>query len=389
VVVGVGSVIMALAWRTSTKTSPPAAALISVPAAAIAAGTNTPEAVWETRVATMNEADWREALAVAQKIAALPPEEGLAVVRAHWITVTNAESRKQFVKAFVFANHPRTLGVIHLGLQDPSPAVQSWALTYLKGIALRDFADDYAAAQAWVEARKDRSLREVMKASAREAAELLQGGRPDAVRSLLTLLSMPTQLRGQPDAVQGSGLEDALERIINGRDESLSILALRTTVGLKFSEAWCRRVLLPRLSPSYSVEARGYAATALGWCAGDWAVNPLLNALTNSLSDTASMGRLQFSPIASALAEIGSARAIPTMIAIIEADNTYSTVYGVGYFGLGKLTGVQYDEKHDGAWWRAWWNKNKQRFPAEVRAMEIPRFVPVTKSPRANADKAG
>jgi hypothetical protein len=200
---------------------------------------------------------------------------------------------------------------------------------------------------------------------------------------------MPTQLRGQPDAVQGSGLEDALERIINGRDESLSILALRTTVGLKFSEAWCRRVLLPRLSPSYSVEARGYAATALGWCAGDWAVNPLLNALTNSLSDTASMGRLQFSPIASALAEIGSARAIPTMIAIIEADNTYSTVYGVGYFGLGKLTGVQYDEKHDGAWWRAWWNKNKQRFPAEVRAMEIPRFVPVTKSPRANADKAG
>jgi len=76
------------------------------------------------------------------------------------------------------------------------------------------------------------------------------------------------------------------------------------------------------------------------------------------------------------------------MIAVIEADNTYDTVYGVGYFGLGKLTGVSYDEKHDGAWWRAWWEKNKQRFPAQVQALEVPRLQPVRGSPRAKADPA-
>jgi predicted esterase len=76
------------------------------------------------------------------------------------------------------------------------------------------------------------------------------------------------------------------------------------------------------------------------------------------------------------------------MIGLIEADNTYDTVYGIGYFGLNKLTGVSYDEKHNGAWWRAWWVKNQQRFPADVQALEVPRFEPVRKSPRANADGA-
>ena len=30
------------------------------------------------------------------------------------------------------------------------------------------------------------------------------------------------------------------------------------------------------------------------------------------------------------------------MIGMIEADNSYDTVYGVGYFGLRRLTGVDY-----------------------------------------------
>jgi len=198
---------------------------------------------------------------------------------------------------------------------------------------------------------------------------------------------MPTELRDHPDAVQESGLDEALEGIINGPDESLVVLALKATRLLKFSEAWCRRVLLPRLSPSQSVEARAYAASALGHCGGDWAVDPLLTAMTNLLADMSSWAS-PVSDFASALAEIGSPRAIPTMIAVIEADNTYDTVYGVGYFGLGKLTGVQYEGKHDGAWWRAWWEKNKQRFPAEVQALKIPRLEPVKRSPRGNADQA-
>ncbi len=70
------------------------------------------------------------------------------------------------------------------------------------------------------------------------------------------------------------------------------------------------------------------------------------------------------------------------MIAVIDADNTYKTVYGVGYFGLGRLTGVQYDQSHDGKWWREWWEKNKERYPDDVQRMDIPHLnkLPETKS---------
>lgn len=66
------------------------------------------------------------------------------------------------------------------------------------------------------------------------------------------------------------------------------------------------------------------------------------------------------------------ARAVPTLIGLIEADNTYDTIYGVGYFGLSPLTGVDYDEMHDGAWWRKWWEENNRRFPEDVQSLEIP-----------------
>jgi hypothetical protein len=77
---------------------------------------------------------------------------------------------------------------------------------------------------------------------------------------------------------------------------------------------------------------------------------------------------------ATQVAEHNDPAAIPFLIGVIEADNTYDTVYGVGYFGLGKLTDVRYDSEHDGAWWRAWWNENKGQYAAEVQSLEIPDF---------------
>ncbi len=84
-----------------------------------------------------------------------------------------------------------------------------------------------------------------------------------------------------------------------------------------------------------------------------------------------------------ALASAGDARAIPVLIGAIEADNSYETVYGVGYFGLGfdkigKLTKVQYSPFHDGAWWRRWWEANKLNFPEEVQQIAISEFPKTT-----------
>lgn len=63
-------------------------------------------------------------------------------------------------------------------------------------------------------------------------------------------------------------------------------------------------------------------------------------------------------------------RVIPILIGVIESDNSYDTVYGIGYFGIGymqrpTLTQVRYSPYHDGPWWRRWWNENRQRVLAE------------------------
>ena len=84
------------------------------------------------------------------------------------------------------------------------------------------------------------------------------------------------------------------------------------------------------------------------------------------------------------LAQLASPKTIPAMIALIDADNTYDTVYGIGYFGLGNMTGVTYDQSHNGAWWRQWWENNKQRFPADAQAIPIPQLA---LTPRATATK--
>jgi beta-lactamase regulating signal transducer with metallopeptidase domain len=85
------------------------------------------------------------------------------------------------------------------------------------------------------------------------------------------------------------------------------------------------------------------------------------------------------SNIADDIAKANDFKAIPILIGIIDADNSYPTVYGVGYFALSKLTGVEYSTFHDGAWWRRWWEKNKSKYSPEVQKIAIPD-LPKTKS---------
>jgi len=111
------------------------------------------------------------------------------------------------------------------------------------------------------------------------------------------------------------------------------------------------------------------AAQLLGNVKSAWAVEALLTGLRRmDLSSlvTFSIGR--------GLAEAGDKRAIPYEIGAIVAHDAYSTVYGLGYFGLRPFTGVDYDEMHDGAWWLKWWDANKDGLPAGVRSLD-PRAI--------------
>ncbi|MGL6194212.1 MAG: hypothetical protein ACRC2T_05260, partial [Thermoguttaceae bacterium] len=81
-----------------------------------------------------------------------------------------------------------------------------------------------------------------------------------------------------------------------------------------------------------------------------------------------------FYHIAESIAGFNDPAAIPYLIAAIDADNSYATVYGIGYFGLGYVTDVKYSPFHDGAFWKRWWEKNKSKYPENVQNIPIPEF---------------
>ena len=74
---------------------------------------------------------------------------------------------------------------------------------------------------------------------------------------------------------------------------------------------------------------------------------------------------------------------IPALIGLVASDNTYNTVYNVGAFVLGDLTGVPYEDIHDGNWWRLWWDAHRAELPENTRNLMIPDLppTPAYKSP--------
>jgi hypothetical protein len=127
---------------------------------------------------------------------------------------------------------------------------------------------------------------------------------------------------------------------------------------------WQQAVLLAVIANGKDPE-REAALRAMGVPGNGWAVAPIIEAMRSAV---AKHRRGVIWSGATALGEIGDARVIPDLIELIAADNSYDTVYGIGYFALNKLTGVDYQETHDGAWWQNWWRNNSRRFagPASV-----------------------
>ena len=75
--------------------------------------------------------------------------------------------------------------------------------------------------------------------------------------------------------------------------------------------------------------------------------------------------------------KFGDPTAIPYLIAMIDADNNYNTVYGIGFFGLcgdPGLVDVKFDTSlsQDGTWWKQWWEENKHQYPEAVQKIPIP-----------------
>jgi predicted esterase len=194
-------------------------------------------------------------------------------------------------------------------------------------------------------------------------------------------------LRKFSNAAPEAGLDVIVANLCSTNDISIAAQALRTGGNLDLNDDQAKAVFLPRIGSDNPPAVRAAAIRALGRKERTWALDPVLTNLTEVVLRGPGDGMLIWAA-AQCLATIRSPTVIPTMIGLIEADNTYSTIYGIGYYGLNRLTGVAYDEKHDGAWWRDWWSNNKQRFPPDVQSLEIPRFEAIAKTGMPVVDKA-
>ncbi len=317
--------------------------------------------------------DWRHGLAIGKLLAALPPEEALRILTEIWgdLSVTH---RQQGLKPLVFGGNPKTLDFLDLAATDSDLSVRQRAYSYLQGIAFVDFAEDHEAYLQWAAANKGRPLADVVEEGTRGFVAKLRDVPLDELDAALEdhrgMLQVAIN-RGRgtetdvKDLVMKAGAGAILEKALSMGDASTQKAALDWVSRMTPDSSWLQTHVAPLLTSSDTGTLTA-ACYTLGREDVPWARDRLTELMkTNSIVRSSA---------ASALGMMGDARAIPEMISAIVSDPSSKTIYDVGYFGLGKLTGVSYSEKHDGEWWLQWWESNRAHMPEEIRHVTIGRM---------------
>jgi hypothetical protein len=318
------------------------------------------------------------ALEIAKELASLSGADALRIMQAIHARIENAEVREMVLEPLVRAHPELALRFLHLGASDASEAVRAAALARISDFALFDFAKDPAAYPAWWARHGGLSTSEVMSSCAAEFATRVGTLQGPALVELLARFQWRTfgstrqlglDLGGM---LRGAGIGNVLDRLVQSPDGDVRKHAwgLVAQVG-GLDEAFLRRNAAPLLRAPDELphEVATAVYTALAAQRSPWACDLLQDAMLA----TAPTHPASYFAVATALAKAGDPRAIPRMIGMIAADDSPETIYGIGWFGLTKLTGVPYDESHDGKWWLDWWEKNQDRLPAEVRGQPIPK----------------
>ncbi|MEE8105624.1 MAG: sigma-70 family RNA polymerase sigma factor [Planctomycetota bacterium] len=322
----------------------------------------------------INEATADKQLAlIAKEMLALPAKKSRALLFEIYDRI--GPPARRVVMARFFALHlgyPYITDMLHRCARDGSFDIRQWAMRTLKDYALIDFTehpDDY---DAWRARAAGRTRDQVLLDSARDFAERLRTLSAAAMRKELRSFYRP---RFSPKASGETGLLEVFRDIVDqpipveehgrsGPTSDAQQAAWNWITVLRPDESFLKETVLPHARRHGEQGTGNNAANAIRILAASkhaWVFDeliPLLRAPGNKFG------------LGNAFSSYGDKRAIPHLIAAIAADPQYQTVYGLGYFGLGKLTGVKYDESHDGKWWLAWWDKNRDRLPADVRALD-------------------
>ncbi len=339
------------------------------------------KATWSARFKAMSPQDWRAGYAAGMELAALPSSEGYEILRANWKPEVSAEARKQTFKGWVSENHPDVFKVLDLGMRDRSLDVQNWSITYLKDLAFIDFAEDFDAYPAWYKSHSQMSVKEVETEGilrALNAARTSNGAERNHNLRLLRSVDKLSFPGASPEILSATQFLFDTENL--GQE---GVAALTALIHLtQPSESFMKPKLESWLA-SPSSERRMLALQVISGSPSPYEFQPLMEFLEKSLK--AKDKTTPMFQVGMAFGALEDLHAVPILIGAIDADNTYDTVYGLGYFGLTNLVGVSYDESHDGPWWKTWWAKNKNRFSAEIQNLPVPEF-PHTASYKAPAE---
>ncbi|MCE9582056.1 MAG: HEAT repeat domain-containing protein [Planctomycetes bacterium] len=317
------------------------------------------------------------ALAAVERWKNLGAGEVAAALRVAWPGIRKPADRQQLMKAMFHGRHPAALDTLDLGMSDRDPQVKSWAAEFVAAAAFRDFRRDPRGYATWRAGVAGKPLADVVHASAAAFVERLRktpsNERREASRGLfeavrtgllgplaeagLVALLEDWVTDGPAEAAENAlrvlhrfpreahEIEQRLSAWLGSRDDVVVRAVLKHLPEYAVTEAFLRANVLPivRARPA----ARAAALRALGRKGAKWSVEHLTPWVADSDEDV-------FLAAAEALAEIGDAKAIPAMVEAMKADPSPSRTYNLGNFGLGPLTGVEYDAAHDGKWWEDW-----------------------------------
>ncbi|HLK59059.1 MAG TPA: hypothetical protein VKU00_21035, partial [Chthonomonadaceae bacterium] len=284
----------------------------------------------------------------------------------------NVEAKQYLISNLAALDHPRTLDILYLGATDPSVPVQNRALQYLENFGFQSFVEDYNAYLQWHEKNLNKPVEEVIRDGMQDAVERLNKTDDMGRLTLLNLLvrtnfSPYTRLsRLRRQAALDTGLSEAVLRWAN--QPNLAWLSFQIIRNIRPSEAFLRKSVLPLTDKKVDAALRYQALNTLAAPENVWAEDMLLKMLVEEYPDPST------DMIGSVLAQIGDPHCIPTLISMMEADNSQEGIRALGNM-LAQLTGVNNNVGHDAAWWRTWWTKNSGRFSPEVRALTFPKVA--------------
>lgn len=256
--------------------------------------------------------------------------------------------QSRLLQTFFFERHPFAFDLLELGLSSGETSVRATAGALLRTIAFVDFCANPERYAVWRASTRGMSFAETVAWSARSFVEEI--GVASAF-DLDLMLETATKDHDSPTRLKNAGIMAILGTRLDAGPIETRRQALKASARLRPDEVFLRRHVIPMLE---NPGLRHEAIQTLGVRGNSWAIPHLTPFFESDLSECFAA--------AHAVGRIGDASAIPDLIEVIRRDNSYKSIYGVGHFALGTLTGVAWSETHDAAWWDEWWAQNRSRY---------------------------